>query len=143
MVGVGLLYGLARRSSFSLSLPHCEIIGILFLLGMTSANASWIIIAFVASFGLTKGSGGIVIASKAADVFHGDGLGRIYGVVTMASGLAGALGPLWAGWLVDRTVEYTLAMWTSLMMGAGAMACMWMVEARVPSPRPHRAKNTT
>ncbi len=118
-------------------------VGILFLLGMTSANASWIIIAFIASFGLTKGSRGIVIASKAADVFHGDGLGRIYGVITMASGLAGALGPLWAGWLVDRTGEYTLAMWTSLIMGAGAITGMWLVAACVPGPRPHRVKDTT
>ncbi len=131
---------LGRRSAFTVAIV-CQMIGIVFLLLLTPANASWIMIAFVASFGLTKGSGGIVIASKAADVFHGEDLGRIYGAITMASGLAGALGPLWAGWLVDRTGEYTLAMWTSLVMGAGAIACMWMVEASVPSPRRNRAED--
>ncbi len=132
---------MGRSPAFTVAIIF-QMIGIVFLLGMTSANASWIIIAFVASFGLTKGSGGIVIASKAADVFHGDGLGRIYGVITMASGLAGALGPLWAGWLVDRTGQYTLAMWTSLIMAAGAIAGMWIVDAATAGPRRARAKDT-
>ncbi len=132
---------MGRRSAFTVAIA-CQMIGIVFLLGMTPTNAAWMIIAFVASFGLTKGSGGIVIASKAADVFHGEGLGRIYGVITMASGLAGALGPLWAGWLVDRTGEYTLAMWTSLIMGAGAIVGMWLVDASVPGPDRDRDKDT-
>jgi MFS family permease len=132
---------IGRSLAFTVALV-CSMIGIGFLLHMTPANASWVIIAFVASFGLTKGSGGIMIASKAADVFYGDGLGRIYGVITMASGLAGALGPLWAGWLVDRTGQYTLAMWTSLIMAAGAIVCMWMVDAGMRGPRQNRFKRT-
>ncbi len=132
---------IGRSPAFTVALAF-SMVGILFLLGMTPSNASWIMIAFVASFGLTKGSGGIVIASKAADVFHGDGLGRIYGVITMASGLAGALGPLWAGWLVDRTGSYTLAMWTSLVMAACAIACMWMVDVATRGPRHGRTKHT-
>lgn len=132
---------IGRSPAFTIALAF-SIIGILILLGITPSNASWIMIAFVATFGLTKGSGGIVIASKAADVFHGDGLGRIYGVITMASGLAGALGPLWAGWLVDRTGHYTLAMWTSLVMAACAIVCMWMVDVR-SRPRRGRTESST
>lgn len=132
---------IGRSPAFTIALAF-SIIGILFLLGITPSNASWIMIAFVATFGLTKGSGGIVIASKAADVFHGDGLGRIYGFITMASGLAGALGPLWAGWLVDRTGSYTLAMWTSLVMAACAIFCMWMVDVSARDPRHDRAEGT-
>ncbi len=60
---------IGRSPAFTVAIVF-SMIGILFLLGITPSNASWIMIAFVATFGLTKGSGGIVIASKAAEVFH-------------------------------------------------------------------------
>jgi MFS family permease len=87
-----------------------------------------VVILFVAVFGMSKGSGGIVIASKAADVFHGERLGKIYGLITIASGLGGALGPWGAGWLVDRTGSYTPAIITSMIMASMAITCMWFVD---------------
>jgi nitrate/nitrite transporter NarK len=108
-------------------------LGMAILLGISSANASWVVALFVGVFGLSKGNGGIVIASKAADVFHGECLGKIYGLITMTSGLGGALGPWWAGWLVDQTGSYTPAIVASMIMASIAMTCMWLVD------RPQRA----
>lgn len=118
---------LGRGPAYTIALL-CSIAGMAVLLRISPANAAWVMVVFVAVFGLSKGSGGIVIASKAADVFHGDRLGRIYGAITVASGLGGALGPWWAGWLVDRTGSYTPAIMSSMLMAGLAILCMWGVD---------------
>jgi MFS family permease len=118
---------LGRSQAYTIAMLG-SMLGMSILLGISSANASWVVVLFVAVFGMSKGSGGIVSASKAADVFHGERLGKIYGLITMASGLGGALGPWWAGWLVDRTGSYTPAIVTSMIMAAIAMTCMWLVD---------------
>jgi MFS family permease len=118
---------LGHNLAYTLALL-CSMLGMTILLGISPANASWIMVLFVIVFGLSKGSSGIVTASKAADVFHGQYLGTIFGVITMASGLGGALGPWWGGWLVDRTGSYTWAILSSLAMAACAIGCMWLVD---------------
>ena len=135
-VSVGWLADhLGRGPAYTIALG-CSIAGMAILLGIAPTNAAWVMVMFVAVFGLSKGSGGIVIASKAADVFHGDGLGRIYGAITVASGLGGALGPWWAGWLVDRTGSYTPAIISSMLMAGLAILCMWGVEWGRRGPHP-------
>jgi MFS family permease len=134
-VGIGWLTdAIGRRPAYTLALL-CSMLGMAVLLGISPANASWVMLLFIAVFGLSKGSGGIVIASKAADVFHGERLGTIFGVITIASGLGGALGPWGAGWLVDRTGRYALALLSAILMAATAIICMWLVDVR---PRPLR-----
>ena len=129
-LGIGWLTDyVGRNPAYTLALL-CSMLGMAILLGISPTNASWVLVLFVAVFGLSKGSGGIIIASKAADVFHGERLGTIFGVITMASGLGGALGPWWAGWLVDHTGSYTLALLSSLLMAAIAIVCMWLVDLR-------------
>ena len=118
---------LGRSQAYTMALL-CSMLGMAILLRISSANASWVVMLFVGVFGLSKGSGSIVIASKAADVFHGERLGKIYGLITMASGLGGALGPWWAGWLVDRTGSYTPAIVASMIMASIAITCMWLVD---------------
>ena len=132
---------IGRSQAYTLALM-CSMLGMAILLGISSTNASWVTMAFVAVFGLSKGSGGIVIASKAADVFHGEQLGKIYGVITIASGLGGALGPWWAGWLVDRTGSYTPAIMSSLLMAGMAIGCMWLVDWKPRQPQTHEARDS-
>lgn len=118
---------LGRNPTYTIALL-CSMLGMVVLLSMSPANASWVLVIFVAVFGLPKGSNGIVLASKAADVFHGRNLGTIFGVITMASGLGGALGPWWAGWLLDRTGSYKPAILSSLLMASLAILCIWLVD---------------
>lgn len=127
-LGVGWLSDhLGRNPTYTMALL-CSMLGMTILLTISSANASWVVVAFVMVFGLSKGSGGIVIASKAADVFYGRNLGTIFGVITMASGLGGALGPWWAGWLLDLTGSYKPAIFSSLIMASLAITCIWLVD---------------
>lgn len=127
-VGIGWLTdAIGRNLAYTLALLW-SMLGMTILLGISPANASWVMGLFIAVYGLSKGSGGIVIASKAADVFQGERLGTIFGVITMASGLGGALGPWGAGWLVDRTGRYTSALVAALLMAAIAILCMWLVD---------------
>jgi MFS family permease len=118
---------LGRNPAYTMGLL-CSMLGMTILLTISPANASWVVVMFVVVFGISKGSGGIVIASKAADVFHGRNLGTIFGVITMASGLGGALGPWWAGWLLDRTGSYKPAILSSLVMASLAITCIWLVD---------------
>lgn len=127
-LGVGWLSDrLGRNPTYTVALL-CSMLGMTILLSMSPANASWVLVIFVTVFGIPKGSNGIVIASKAADVFHGRNLGTIFGVITMASGLGGALGPWWAGWLLDRTGSYKPAILSSLLMASLAITCIWLVD---------------
>ena len=136
-LGVGWMSDIVGRHwAYTMALM-CSMLGMTTLIGISPANASWVMVLFVAIFGLSKGSGGIVIASKAADVFHGERLGTIFGVITTASGLGGALGPVLAGWIVDRTGSYNLAIWASLSMASLAIVCMWLVD-RGRGQRPQR-----
>ncbi len=105
----------------------CSMLGMAILLGLTPSNAAWVTIAFIAVFGISKGSGGIVIGAKAADIFQGERLGTIYGAISMASGFGGAFGPLWAGWLVDHTGSYTIALLCSIVTAGMAVGCFWLV----------------
>src|SRR5262249_55763832 len=108
----------------------CSMVGTGLLLGLTPANATWLLVIFVLICGLGKGSSGIAIPAKAVDIFHGERLGIIFGLINTASGLGGALGPWWGGWIVDRTGSYQTALLCSIATAGLAIACIWLVEWR-------------
>jgi MFS family permease len=108
----------------------CSMCGMAILFGMTVTRLIWLLLPFVLMYGLSKGSGGIIIAAKTADIFHSERIGTIFGIIHIASGLGGAIGPWWAGWLVDRTGHYSAAIASSLIIGMLAIASMWLLERR-------------
>jgi MFS family permease len=108
----------------------CSIAGMGVLLGLTPANATWLLVVFVAIAGLGKGSSGIAIPAKAVEMFHGERLGTILGLINTASGLGGAIGPWWGGWIVDRTGSYQTVLLCSIATAGLAIACIWLVEWR-------------
>src|SRR5215471_10818292 len=134
-VGCGWLTDrLGSETSYTIT-TLCSITGMGILLGLTPANATWLLVLFVTIFGLGKGSSGIAIPIKAVDIFHGERLGTIFGLINTAGGLGGALGPLLGGWIVDRTGSYQAALLWAIATVALAVACIWLVEWR-------RAPNT-
>jgi MFS family permease len=68
----------------------------------------WIILLFLALFGLGYGARGPVFAALASDFFSGQSLGRIYGLITLGVGLGQATGPWMAGFLFDLTGSYII-----------------------------------
>ncbi len=129
-VGCGWLTDrLGGETSYTIA-TLCSIAGMGVLLGLTPANATWLLVIFVTIFGLGKGSSGIAIPAKAVDIFHGERLGTIFGLINTASGLGGALGPWWGGLIVDRTGSYQAALLCSIATADLAIACIWLVEWR-------------
>lgn len=127
-VGCGWVTDRVGRAPAYTMAMLCAMLGMGALLGMSRDNAAWMLVVFVTIYGISKGSGSIVIAAKAADVFQGERLGTIFGLISAASGLGGALGPWWAGWLVDRAGSYTPAIVWSVLMAGLSIGCMWLVE---------------
>jgi len=85
----------------------------------------WPLYAFILSYGFAQGTGGIAIAAKTVEVFHGPRLGTIFMVVTLNGNLGAAFGAWVGGRLFDLTGSYTLTFLTAIASGTLAIGCMW------------------
>lgn len=61
---------------------------------------------FIYTFGISYGGWASQSAPLAADIFGNKHFGTIWGIITLAIGLGGAIGPLLAGWIYDFTGNY-------------------------------------
>ena len=113
----------------------CTITGYVMLLLLGASETRWPLYAFVLSYGFAQGAGGIAVAAKTVEVFHGPRLGTIFMVVTLSASLGSAVGAWVGGRLYDLTGSYTLTFVTAIASGGLAIACMWA--GRSPS-QPHR-----
>lgn len=114
MVGFGWLADrIGRRPAVLLSYA-CTLAGVASLF-IQFSGPSWPgLIVFVVLFGGTFGSRGPAITTIAASLFGGPHFGRIYGTITIAMGLGGALGALVGGFWYDLTGGYTAGLVFSL-----------------------------
>ena len=99
-------------------------LGILSLLTLTSVG-SMALFLFVLWYGLSQGSGGIVVASRAADLFQGRSFGRIYGWISLASGMGEGLGAWLGGAVFDRTGSYHAAFGAAILALAVGASGVW------------------
>ena len=68
----------------------------------------WLLIGFLFCFGSTLGSRGPLISATAMGIFRGEGVGTIFGAISLGAGLGSALGS-WSGGLIhDWTNSYDL-----------------------------------
>jgi predicted MFS family arabinose efflux permease len=103
----------------------CTMSGYLLLLLLATVEAPWPLYAFILSYGFAQGAGGIAIAAKTVEVFHGPRLGTIFMVVTLSGNLGAAFGAWIGGRLFDVTGSYALTFLTAIVSGVLAIACMW------------------
>jgi len=68
-----------------------------------------------------------------ADVFAGQHLGAILGVVQAGGGLGGAIGPFLGGWVFDVTGSYRLAFMAAGVAVAGSAVAAWFAARPVAS----------
>ncbi len=90
-----------------------------FIFWMLAANSYLMLLAFAILLG--TGYGGFIALSPtvAAELFGLAGLGSILGTIYTAAGFGGLLGPPMAGYLIDTTGSYTVA-----IIAAMALACL-------------------
>ncbi|RMF85958.1 MAG: MFS transporter [Nitrospinota bacterium] len=117
-------------------------VGILLFLLVQDTSAPWMLYAFVLLYGLGYGSMGPIYAATLADLFPGNSLGRILGILEIGFGLGGAVGAYTGGYLYDRLGNYTLSLQLLLVSVCLGALGIWMagprhrIASRSPLRRP-------
>lgn len=87
-----------------------------YLLWLASPTFGWLVV-FSAILGLAYGIRIALVAPVMIEMFGAKGLGALLGVFFTASGVAGLLGPMAAGAVLDRTGSGTAAIMSAVAMG--------------------------
>lgn len=114
MIGFNWLADRGGRRVSVVASYGCTMASIGALLAFSGPQDYWLLVVFVALFGISMGSRGPMISTLATLRFRGPHLGRIYGSITLAMGLGGALGAWAGGYAHDLTDGYTAVMLLSL-----------------------------
>ncbi|MGE0154984.1 MAG: MFS transporter [Reyranellaceae bacterium] len=129
MIGFNWLADRGGRRLSAAASYGCTMLGIGALLAFSGPRDFWLLAAFVVLFGISMGSRGPMISTLATLRFRGPHLGRIYGSITLAMGIGGALGAWLGGLAHDLTDGYTAVMAVSLA-GLAIGAIPLLVEAQ-------------
>lgn len=121
---------LGRAEALSLTYSSAVLgIGCLGLLAWTGWHG-WLL-GYVLFYGFAQGSGGIVGAARAADIFAGPTFGTIYGWMSLAGGPAEAIGAWAGGAIYDTTGSYLWGFGLVVLVLAAAVLMMWRVRQPV------------
>jgi predicted MFS family arabinose efflux permease len=124
---------LRGEGAFTVALS-CTMTGYVMLLLLATLKVRWPLYAFVISYGFAQGAGGIAVAVKTVEVFHGPRLGTIFMVVTLSGNLGAAFGAWVGGRFFDLTGSYGLTFATAIASGLLAIGCMWTGRRRCRLP---------
>ena len=105
-------------------------VAILLLLSLRDSSQVWLLYMAAILYGLGYGAIVAILAPVAADIFQGKSLGAIYGFSLIASGVGGAIGPLFSAYVYDVTGSYTWAFLVALVALNVSSALMWFVAPR-------------
>ena len=98
---------IGRNRAFSISIG-CTFFGVLSL-AVLQSGYGWLLYTYAILFGLGYGSIAPIYPARVADLFQGPEFGKIYGLISIAGGLGGALGAWLYGKIFDLTLTYTMA----------------------------------
>ena len=117
-------------------------ISYLLLLAMRQHPTPVLLYSMVAAQGVFGYGLASVFGAIPADLFHGKHYGSIFGTLSLASIIGGAIGPWVAGALHDRTGSYVLAFWLAVGACVVSAVAMWLAAPRkvraVAGRVPHR-----
>src|SRR5918996_3248597 len=114
---------LRGEGAFTIALS-CTMAGYVMLLLLGALESRWPLYGFVVSYGFAQGAGGIAIAAKTVEVFHGPRLGTIFMVVTLSGHLGAAFGAWIGGRFFDLTGRYRLTFAPALPPGPLGIGCL-------------------
>jgi MFS family permease len=102
----------------------------LFLLAMRASPTSTLLWAMVLSQGVLGYGMASVFAAIPAEIFQGRHYGKIFGTLSLATGLGSGAGPWVAGWLHDRTGDYVLAFEVGIAASIISAVAIWLAAPR-------------
>ncbi len=94
------------------------------------APAFWALVVFALLLGFGYGGWVALSPTVTADLFGAEGLGGSVGALYTSAGIGALLGPPFAGFLVDRTGSYLLAIGCGLVLAATATALIATLPVR-------------
>ncbi len=132
-----IIFGVAadrigREASATVSYA-CTAAGTLCLLALETWPHPAALYGYAILFGLGFGARGPIITAMASHLFHGRRFGVIYGILSVGSGVGGAVGPWFGGAIHDLTGSYRAAFLIAVAFCAAGAACFWL--ARPPRRR--------
>ena len=126
MIFMGLLADrIGRQWSYALGSASL-MMGILFLMLMTSASQTWLFYAFPPFIAFGFSSRQSLYPTIAADLFHGKSFGTIIGAIALFIGAGAGIGPWLGGLIHDWTGGYYWAFCVAQAMTFASVGFIWM-----------------
>ena len=120
---------IGRELAYSLGMLSV-VIAILLFMSLDNPSQSWILWSFAFFFGLGYGAAQPLYAAMIADLFQGNSLGKIMGVIVAISGVGSAIGPPLAGYIFDTTGSYQLSFFYALFFVILSAGFAWLAAPR-------------
>lgn len=102
---------------------------LLSLLSFLVIDEHWALFAGVALYGFAHGGFFTVTSPNVANYFGLKAHGTIFGLVLFCGTLAGAAGPILAGWIFDQTGSYVPAFTTLIVLALAGLVLAWRLPA--------------
>jgi MFS family permease len=103
------------------------IVGVCGLALLQLFDAKYLVFAWIIPYGLSMGARGPIITTLQATLFHGRGLGAIYGMTILGQGLGAGLSAWGGGLIFDLTGGYNLTFAISIASALICIALFWLV----------------
>ncbi len=123
-----------KISSIRLFQTTFIIVAISYLVWLLASDSFTLLIIYAALLG--AGYGGFIVLSftVAAEIFGLVGLGTILGAMYTAGGFGGLLGPTMAGYLIDKTGNYKMAIIAAMILAFFALLLLIPVGRHMQDP---------
>ena len=106
------------------------VVVLLILLQLNDTPARWLVYLMVAIQGLIAQGISPIYAAASADLFQGRGFSAIFGVLSLAAVIGGALGPWAFGAFYDIFGRYDEVFWLTIAISAVSIAALWLAAPR-------------
>ncbi len=125
IAGTGWLaryFGMKRVATISYAM---SITAVILLACLTVVPAMALLVLAILPLGLSQGARGPIVSVQASQAFSGQGLGAIYGAITMGVGLGGMSGAWLSGVFYDVTGGYILSYSVSVVCALAGVGLFW------------------
>ena len=127
IAGTGWLaryFGMKRVATISYAM---SITAVILLACLTVLPVMALLALAILPLGLSQGARGPIVSVQASQTFSGQGLGAIYGAITMGVGLGGMSGAWLSGVFYDVTGGYVLSYSVSVVCALAGVGLFWMM----------------
>ena len=127
IAGTGWLaryFGMKRVATISYAM---SITAVILLACLTVVPVMALLALAILPLGLSQGARGPIVSVQVSQAFSGQGLGAIYGAITMGVGLGGMSGAWLSGVFYDVTGGYVLSYSVSVVCALAGVGLFWMI----------------